>query len=453
MHEETYRMMKVRAARARTMYLEQEKLMHSPPSMTTLRELAEVEGLLEESERRTSALPSRYARVNLMGHAVVVGEIELLPGRGYRVRYRDEEGGERTMDAYALHSVEWMSEAEYQAWAARRFVSSSGGGRFEVQREVHDDDCTCNECEPEEDDIPSDATAEAPAAEKHERLDDLGRTQAEYDAEIESRMRACSACGGDPCTCPKVPPEQDTSRDDYDVERDPTVAAGTFDSPPAVERIDYSKPPPGYTCAGLWWAYGEEESGHAEWTDTCLKRQAAGVVAAWAHYKARHDPPGMWVEMSEHGNWAWGTRDLGCHDWVDSFDDPEREREAARAAAWAWYDRRLEVATQLDAGAVVLVEHLDGGGRRRVPTPRTRIVDALQPMLTIGTDEDDRAMAVAEAERLFSEGRLTFEGDQPIELAAVIVWPRCLTWSDEQVAEVERWLVDSTVELPEVLRG
>lgn len=30
--------------------------------------------------------------------------------------------------------------------------------------------------------------------------------------------------------------------------------------------------------------------------------------------------------------------------------------------------------------------------------------------------------------------------------------PRCLTWSDEQVAEVERWLVDFAV-LPEVLRG
>lgn len=28
-----------------------------------------------------------------------------------------------------------------------------------------------------------------------------------------------------------------------------------------------------------------------------------------------------------------------------------------------------------------------------------------------------------------------------------------LTWSDDQVAEVERWLVDSTAELPEVLRG
>jgi hypothetical protein len=32
-------------------------------------------------------------------------------------------------------------------------------------------------------------------------------------------------------------------------------------------------------------------------------------------------------------------------------------------------------------------------------------------------------------------------------------WPRCLTWSDEQVAEVERWLADSTAEMPEALRS
>lgn len=79
--------------------------------------------------------------------------------------------------------------------------------------------------------------------------------------------------------------------------------------------------------------------------------------------------------------------------------------------------------------------------------------DSLQPMLTVGTDEDDRALAVAEAERLFSEGHLTFEGDQPIGLATLDAWPLCLTWSDEQVAAVERWLIDSTAELPEVLRG
>ena len=30
-------------------------------------------------------------------------------------------------------------------------------------------------------------------------------------------------------------------------------------------------------------------------------------------------------------------------------------------------------------------------------------------------------------------------------------WPHCLTWTDDQVAEVERWLRDSTAEMPEVL--
>lgn len=31
------------------------------------------------------------------------------------------------------------------------------------------------------------------------------------------------------------------------------------------------------------------------------------------------------------------------------------------------------------------------------------------------------------------------------------VWPQCLIWSDEQVGEVERWLQDSTSEIPVVL--
>lgn len=31
-------------------------------------------------------------------------------------------------------------------------------------------------------------------------------------------------------------------------------------------------------------------------------------------------------------------------------------------------------------------------------------------------------------------------------------WPRCLGWSDEEVAEIERWLSDSMAEMPEVLR-
>lgn len=67
--------------------------------------------------------------------------------------------------------------------------------------------------------------------------------------------------------------------------------------------------------------------------------------------------------------------------------DPDAE-PTARAAAWTWHDRRHALADKLDA-------------------------DNWQ----IGEDS---------------------------------VWPRCLTWSDEQVAAVERWLADGG-EMPEVL--
>jgi hypothetical protein len=33
------------------------------------------------------------------------------------------------------------------------------------------------------------------------------------------------------------------------------------------------------------------------------------------------------------------------------------------------------------------------------------------------------------------------------------LWPACLTWTDDQVAEVEHWLADSTAEMPEALRA
>ncbi len=43
--------------------------------------------------------------------------------------------------------------------------------------------------------------------------------------------------------------------------------------------------------------------------------------------------------------------------------------------------------------------------------------------------------------------------EQGEEYGHAPLWPRCLTWTDEQVAEVERWLADSTAEMPEVLHG
>lgn len=97
-------------------------------------------------------------------------------------------------------------------------------------------------------------------------------------------------------------------------------------------------------------------------------------------------------------------------------------------------------------------------------------------MLTMADDEDAREQTIAEVERLFSEGRLTFEGDHRTRdgadrrlIVAVALAPRCgqgerrrprvdvlkldrLAWPDGLVAAVERWLAEGG-EPPEVLRG
>lgn len=135
-----------------------------------------------------------------------------------------------------------------------------------------------------------------------------------------------------------------------------------------VERLDFSKPPPGYTIAPPPAHLRPASPGPAT------------LAAAWAHYKAHHDPPG------------------GPESWVDNSDpllaDFERE---VRAAGWARYERRLALAGKVDTDY-----RLDGPG------------DA---------------------------------GD------ATSAWPRCLTWSNGQVAAVEHWLADAGAEMPEVLRG
>jgi hypothetical protein len=57
----------------------------------------------------------------------------------------------------------------------------------------------------------------------------------------------------------------------------------------------------------------------------------------------------------------------------------------------------------------------------------------------------------SQAERYRSGERYTTpEGERDQDEGAHL-WPRCLTWSDDQVAVVERWLADPTAEMPEVL--
>lgn len=126
------------------------------------------------------------------------------------------------------------------------------------------------------------------------------------------------------------------------------------------------------------------------------------LAHAWRDYKECHDPPGMevWQTIARQGSIAqtvWVFSVAGAADGIDWYT----ESKEARAAAWAWYERRLALTRRLEQTCEA--QHL------QVPLPLLH--------------------------------------------ANVAYWPRIMTWTDEQVAEVERWLVDSTVEVPEVLRG
>jgi len=150
---------------------------------------------------------------------------------------------------------------------------------------------------------------------------------------------------------------------------------------------------------GVWVA---DERGELIREDESFDDEANAIAAAWAHYEREHDPPGLetW-EDPEYGWWFFG---LGSDfEWYADLQaktgarqNPGAERKDARCAAWAWYWRRVVLADALDNLSI-----RDFAGTRRSCLTR---------------------------------------------------WPRCLAWSDEQVAEVEHWIAEGG-ELPEVLRA
>lgn len=104
-----------------------------------------------------------------------------------------------------------------------------------------------------------------------------------------------------------------------------------------IPRLDYSKPPLGYLVHdlnddGWWWRVDEPEDGCTSPYET----EAEAVAAAWVHYKAHNDPPGIEVDGGAFYPQGY-TGYLQC----DGSD--------ARAAAWTWYDRRLAIAAGFDA--------------------------------------------------------------------------------------------------------
>lgn len=131
-------------------------------------------------------------------------------------------------------------------------------------------------------------------------------------------------------------------------------------------------------------------------------------------YKNENDPPGGKI-VGHLDGWAFGFPNQD-KEAIGSYNMPHE----ARAAAWAWYDRRRALAARVDS----LLECEVCGNRE----PQTGY-DA-QPDAQPWCIECDREM-------------VGFDN----------MWPDCLAWSDDQVAEVERWLVDSNAETPEVMRG
>lgn len=250
--------------------------------------------------------------------------------------------------------------------------------------------------------------------------------------------------------------------------------------PQEIAHLDYSKPPPGYLVHdlnddGWWWRIDEPEDGCTAPFET----EAEAIAAAWAHYKAHNDPPGL--EVGSYGDAVFWAHHVGlpiagpfqAETYRDKVTEAslspgvDRARVACRAAAWAWHDRRYALSVRPsprrwyskappgdDAGSACIITI------HRSPEAAKKAVLAVLEDGSEGWPEDVEAVEwgelvpMSKAQEYDRETTPEGEFDYVCKYRlAVCTWPRCLTWSDEQVAEVERWLQDSTAEMPEVLRA
>lgn len=98
-----------------------------------------------------------------------------------------------------------------------------------------------------------------------------------------------------------------------------------------VERLDFSKPP-----AATWL----EGDGYGR----------GAIPEAWSQYKVHYDPPGLMV-CEDRGKWWWATTQAvsASTGWRGQMQDGGTvTRCEARAAAWAWHDRRLKLVLSLE---------------------------------------------------------------------------------------------------------
>lgn len=176
------------------------------------------------------------------------------------------------------------------------------------------------------------------------------------------------------------------------------------------DRLDYGRLPPRYRMpAGI---------------------DAAALPAllehAWADFKIHNDPPGLRTR-------PWGAGWVFCCAlvveptpgpravMVDDDGNPYTSQAEARAAAWGWHDRRHELCGLLEDGVWCF---------------------------ECGSDE---AHVEAIDDKTCTQPWCT---ECDVEMGGLFddLWPRMLTWTDDEVAGVERWRQDSTAEQPAVLQ-
>ena len=178
-----------------------------------------------------------------------------------------------------------------------------------------------------------------------------------------------------------------------------------------IERLDYTKAPPGYNIVSDVDGYLFRDKGGNMYRSAGHHlggdwRKDVALVKAWSHYKREHDPPGMMVEEVESEAPeidGWGFT-VGNQQWSADWNKVE-----ARAAAWAWHDRRLALSLRDEArlgfpiftmaGYLALtdaqVEHAEANAIGHGPAPEP--IDYAADLALLGEDPEVGALIEAHA--------------------------------------------------------
>ena len=118
MHSDTYKLLKRHCDGLRAQLSD---VLPSSTALASLINIAEAESLLAAHDAALEPLPSRWAHVHPVDDASFMCTIEAILG-GYRVYWHDtdvavavdsEVQALRTRDIFAVHSIDWITEAEH----------------------------------------------------------------------------------------------------------------------------------------------------------------------------------------------------------------------------------------------------------------------------------------------------------------------------------------------------